>query len=190
MADTRQGGTPSNESMQQRRDSPSKERTPRHMRRDLFDLSSHRLMRRMQDSFDRLFSGSREWPSFFSEAEHMDWAPAIEAFQRGNEFIIRADLPGLSSKDLSIDIGDDSVTISGERAYDHDEEHEGVYRSERSYGAFRRVIGLPEGALTETAKAAFKNGVLEVRMQAPSPSVRRGRRLDITDEGSGQSPQR
>jgi len=189
MAETRQGATPSSEAAQPRTES-SRERTPRHMRRDLFDLSSHRLMRRMQDSFDRLFSGSRDWPSFVSDAEHMDWTPAVEAFQRGNDFIIRADLPGLSSKDLSIDIGDDMVTISGERAYDHDEEHEGVYRSERSYGAFRRVIGLPEGALTETAKASFNSGVLEVRMQAPSPSVRRGRRLDITDEGSGPSQKR
>jgi HSP20 family protein len=157
------------------------------MRRDLFDLSGHRLMRRMHDSFDRFFGNSREWPAFFSDTTHMDWTPAIETFQRGNEFIIRADLPGLSSKDLSIEIGDDAVTITGERAYDHDEEHEGIYRSERAYGAFRRIIGLPEGALTETAKAAFKNGVLELRMQAPSPAVRRGRRLEITDDSPGES---
>jgi len=157
------------------------------MRRELFDLSSHRLMRRMQDGFDRLFSGSREWPSFLGESQHLDWTPAIETFQRGNEFIVRADLPGLSAKDLSIDVGDDAVTISGERAYDHDEEHEGIYRSERVYGSFRRVIGLPDGALTETAKATFKNGVLEIRMQSPSPSVRRGRRLEITEDAAGQS---
>ena len=188
MAETRQGSTPSSEASQQRRELPSKERTPRHMRRDLFDLSSHRLMRRMQDGFDRLFSGSRDWPSFLSDAEHMDWTPAVEAFQRGNDFIIRADLPGLSSKDLSIDIGDDTVTISGERAYDHDAEHEGVYRSERSYGAFRRIIGLPEGALTETAKATFNNGVLEIVVQAPSFDVRRGRRVEIKEGASEQKP--
>ena len=186
MAETRESGSRT-DVPQQRRESSSSERTPRQMRRDLFDLPGHRLMRRMQDSFDRLFSASREWPAIFSDTEHTDWTPAIETFQRGAEFIVRADLPGLSSTDLSIEIGDDAVTITGERAYDHDEEHEGIYRSERAYGSFRRVIGLPEGALAETAKATFKNGVLEVRMQAPSPAVRRGRRLEITDDSPGES---
>jgi len=184
MADTRESGNRT-DAAQERRESTSNARPPRQMRRDLFDLPSNRLMRRMQDGFDRLFSG-REWPSFLGESQHLDWSPAIETFQRGSEFIIRADVPGLSTKDLSIEIGDDVVTIAGERAYDHDEEHEGVYRSERVYGAFRRVIGVPEGALTESAKATFKNGVLEIRMQAPSPSVRRGRRLEITEDGGGQ----
>jgi HSP20 family protein len=186
MAESRESGNRTDPA-QERRESTSNARQPRQMRRDLFDLPSHRLMRRMQDGFDRLFSGSREWPSFFGESQNLDWTPAIETFQRGNEFIIRAEVPGLSPKDLSIEIGDDIVTISGERAYDHDDEHEGVYRSERMYGSFRRVIGVPDGALTESAKATFKNGVLEIRMQAPSPSVRRGRRLEITEDGGSQS---
>jgi HSP20 family protein len=186
MAESRESGNRT-DTAQERRDSTSNPRQPRQMRRDLFDQPSHRLMRRVQDGFDRLFSGSREWPSFLGESQNVDWTPAIETFQRGNEFIIRADVPGLSTKDLSIEIGDDMVTISGERTYDHDEEREGVYRSERMYGSFRRVIGVPDGALTESAKATFKNGVLEIRMQAPSPSVRRGRRLEITEEGGSQS---
>lgn len=186
MAETRESGSRT-ETTQERRESTSKARPPREMRRGPFDLPSHRLMRRMQDGFDRLFGGSRDWPSFLSESQHLDWTPAIETFQRGNEFIVRADLPGLSAKDLSIEVGDDTVTMSGERAYDHDEEHEGIYRTERVYGSFRRIIGLPEGALTETAKATFKNGVLEIRMQAPSPSVRRGRRLEITEDAAGPS---
>ena len=185
MAETRESGSRA-DATQERRESSSA-RAPRQMRRELFDLPSHRLMRRMQDGFDRLFGGSREWPSFLSDTQHLDWTPAVETFQRGSEFFIRADVPGLTAQDLSIEIGDDAVTISGERAYDHDEEHEGVYRSERTYGAFRRVIGVPDGALTETAKATFKNGVLEIRMQAPSQSARRGRRLEITEETGSMS---
>lgn len=186
MAETRESANRT-DAAQERRESASNARPPRQMRRDLFDLPSHRLMRRMQDGFDRLFGGDHEWPSFLGESQHLDWTPAIETFQRGNQFIIRADVPGLTVKDLSIEIGDDVVTISGERAYDHDEEHEGVYRSERVYGSFRRVIDVPDGALTESAKATFKNGVLEIRMQAPAPSVRRGRRLEITEDGGSQS---
>ena len=129
------------------------------MRRELFGPPSQRpFMRRMQDNFDRLFSGAHDWPSLFSEGQ-MDWMPAIDTFQRGNEFIVRADLPGMQRKDITVEIGDDAITIRGERAYDHDEERDGVYRSERGYGSFRRVVPLPEGALAESAKASFKDGV-------------------------------
>jgi HSP20 family protein len=59
-----------------------------------------------------------------------------------------------------------------------------VYRSERSYGSFYREIPLPEGAITEQAKANFKNGVLEITMPAPPEQVRRGRRLEIAEESA------
>ena len=68
------------------------------------------------------------------------------------------------------------------RKREHEEEKGGVYRSERSYGSFHRQIPLPEGAITEQAKANFKNGVLEITMPAPPEQVRRGRRIDITEE--------
>ena len=62
-----------------------------------------------------------------------------------------------------------------------DEEREGVYRSERSYGTFYREIPLPPGTMSDQAKANFQNGVLEVTMPAPPESARRGRRLDISE---------
>jgi HSP20 family protein len=87
------------------------------------------------------------------------------------------DLPGLSKDDLSIELTDDAVTIQGERKAEHKEEREGYYRSERSYGSFCRVIPLPDGAMTEQAKANFRDGVLEVTM--PAPPVPNARRLEI-----------
>jgi HSP20 family protein len=152
---------------------------------DVFDFSPLAMIRRMQDDMDRLFGSfgaGSSWMRPFRDAEAAEWAPAIEAFQRGNEFVVRADVPGLSRDDLSVDIGDDAVTIRGERKYDHQEEREGVFRSERSYGSFCRVVQLPEGTVTDSAKANFKNGVLEITVQAPPQEVRRGRRLEISEE--------
>jgi HSP20 family protein len=149
---------------------------------DLFGFGPFGMMRRMQEDMDRLFGGfggGRAWPALAGEGERIDWAPAVEAFQRGNEFVVRADVPGLSRDDLSVEIGDDQLTIRGERAYDHDEEREGVFRSERAYGSFCRVIPLPEGAVGDSATANFKDGVLEIVVQAPSQEVRRGRRVEI-----------
>lgn len=111
------------------------------------------------------------------------WSPQIETFQRGSEFVVRADLPGLKKDDVKIDITDDSITIEGERREEHEEDREGYYRSERSYGSFYRVVPLPDGAITDSAKANFNNGVLEIVVQAPPREVSRGRRLEIAESG-------
>lgn len=109
-----------------------------------------------------------------------DWSPAVEAFQRGNEFVIRAEVPGMNRQDLTVEANDDSLTIRGERRQERQEDREGVFWTERSYGSFSRTIPLPPGAITDSAKASFHNGVLEIVMQAPSPEARRGRRIDIS----------
>ena len=80
---------------------------------------------------------------------------------------------------MTVEINDDSVSIQGERKREHEEEREGYYRTERSYGSFYRVVPLPEGAITEQAKASFKDGVLEITMPAPPSS--KGRRLEISE---------
>jgi HSP20 family protein len=111
--------------------------------------------------------------------EGPSWAPDIDVFQRGNELVIRADLPGLKKDDIRVDVTEESVTIQGERKREHEEEREGGYRWERSHGSFSRVIPLPEGTIADQAKANFDNGVLEITMPAPPEQVRRGRRLEI-----------
>jgi HSP20 family protein len=115
------------------------------------------------------------------DLEGPSWAPDIDVFQRGNELVIRADLPGLKKDDVKVDVTEESVTIQGERKREHEEEREGRYRVERSYGSFSRLIPLPEGAITDQAKASFDNGVLEITMPAPPEQVRRGRRLEIAE---------
>jgi len=122
----------------------------------------------------------RSWPFQTRQGAGNLWSPQIETFQRGNEFVVRADLPGLKKEDVKIDITDDSLTIEGERREEYQEDREGYYRSERSYGSFCRVVPLPDGAITDSAKANFNNGVLEIVMQAPPREVSRGRRIEIS----------
>jgi HSP20 family protein len=110
------------------------------------------------------------------------WAPEIEVSQHDNELVVRADLPGMKKDDVSVDVTDSDITISGERRQEQQSERGGVYRSERSYGRFYRSIPLPDGVMADQAKATFKDGVLEIRMPALESSAR-GRRLEIT-EGS------
>lgn len=173
-------------------DVPTTRRQPEHTEVRRWDPSQYSsgpwgLMRQMQDQMDRWFGRfglGGGWGSPFASMSRAagvgEWTPAIDAFQRGNEFIIRADVPGMTRNELSVEIGDDSITIRGERKHDEQGEEEGVYWSERSYGTFSRVVPLPPGAIADSAKAKFTNGVLEVTVQAPSAESRRGRKVDIS----------
>jgi len=157
--------------------------------RDPYRRSGHTFG--LMDDLDRIlhdFGLGRGWRPGFGRswmksperaAEWDAWMPNVEVFQRGNELVIRAELPGLKKEDVKIDVTDAAITIQGERRREEEEDHGGIYRSERSYGSFRRIIPLPEGAITDQAKAGFRDGVLEILMPAPPEHVTRGRRLEI-----------
>ena len=123
---------------------------------------------------------------FSSPTREGIWAPRVEAFQKGDRFIVRAELPGLKKEDVQVELTDEALTIHGERREEHEEEREGYYQSERQYGQFHRTIPLPEGVIGETAEASFRDGVLEVRMQAAPSEANRGRRLEIKDASEAE----
>ena len=140
------------------------------------------VFQRWNDEMDRLFEDFGFGRNVFSGRQSVGaWAPQIEVFQRGNDLVVRADLPGLRKEDVQVEINDDVLTIQGERKQEHEEEREGVYRNERSYGSFYRAVPLPEGTIADSAKATFKDGVLEIVLQAPPREVSRGRRLEIKE---------
>lgn len=107
------------------------------------------------------------------------WSPQVETLQNGDQYVVRVDLPGLKREDVTVEVGDDQLIIQGERRHEREEDREGYYRSERSYGSFYRAVQLPEGAIADTAAADFRDGVLEVTITAPPREVSRGRRIEI-----------
>jgi HSP20 family protein len=107
------------------------------------------------------------------------WSPQVELFERGNNLIIRADLPGLSRDDIDVEIEDDALVIRGERRNEFEDEQEGYYRSERSYGSFYRAIPLPDNVDASQCNATFKDGVLEVTLPKPQGTQSKTKMIDI-----------
>ncbi len=110
-----------------------------------------------------------------------DFAPPVEVFEADGRFVVRAELPGMKKEDINVEIHDDHMIIEGERKQEFEENREGFYKSEFSFGTFYRRIPLPETADPKDAKAIFRNGVLEVALAAPAIEFT-GKRLEIKDE--------
>ncbi|HEX3250866.1 MAG TPA: Hsp20/alpha crystallin family protein [Pyrinomonadaceae bacterium] len=153
------------------------------------------VMRRFTKDMERLFNDFEEFrfPNFFKdfalsrmEFDRVEWVPRIEVLQRNGQFMVRADLPGLTKDDVTVELMDNVLTLSGERKEEKEEKGEGFYRSERSYGSFYRQIPLPEGAKTEDATATFRNGVLEITMTAPKAETST-RKLEIKEPTEAKS---
>ena len=112
------------------------------------------------------------------------WVPAMDLVETEDEFVLRADLPGLSEGDVGIELEENVLTISGERKVEHEEREGGYYRVERGWGSFARSLTLPEGVSAENIRASFDRGVLEVRV--PKPEESKPRRVAITVGGEAQ----
>ncbi|SRR5712692_1072591 len=152
-----------------------------------FGISPFSFMKRFGEEMDRLFGDfglGHGWvpPALMRESNGATWAPQVEMFEREGQLVVRADLPGLKKEDVKVEFTGNGLTIVGERRSEHEEKGEGYYRSERSYGNFYRRLPLPEGVKTDNATATFRDGVLEIAMQATKREERKARKLEIQGE--------
>jgi len=135
------------------------------------------LMRRIAEDMDHMLEdfgfagagarGLADRPARRGILEREFWSPQVETFRRGDKLVVRADLPGLSKDDIKVELDNDVLSISGERSMEQEDDREGYYLSERSYGRFYRAVPLPEGVSGDQCEATFKDGVLEVTLRAP-----------------------
>ena len=132
----------------------------------------------LQTEMNRLFNSVFDAPAGARNAGTLRrWMPAMDLLEVGDDFVLRADLPGMSEEDVKIELEDSTLTISGERNAEHESKGEGFYRVERAYGSFARSLTLPQGVDAEAVSASFDRGVLEVRI--PKPEQRKPRRIEI-----------
>jgi HSP20 family protein len=142
-----------------------------------------RELNTIQTEMNRLFNSFFDTPTPATGQGAMlrRWIPAMDLVETQDDFVLRADLPGLGEGDVNIELEDNVLTISGERKAEHKEQKEGYYRVERAWGNFSRSLTLPEGVDPESVQASFDRGVLEVRI--PKPEQRKPRKVAISVGG-------
>ena len=132
----------------------------------------------LQSEMNRLFNSFFDAPAGGENGGALRrWVPAMDLVETEEHFVLRADLPGLNEDDVSIELEDNVLTVSGERKSEHEERKEGFYRIERATGRFARSLTLPEGVDPDAVQASFDRGVLEVRV--PKPEERKPRKVQI-----------
>lgn len=135
----------------------------------LLDLRSE-MNQLFEDFFRRPFDLS---PFREESALGGDFIPHMDVSETEKEINISAELPGMNVEDIDISMTGNSLTIKGEKKSEKEEKGERYYRSERSYGSFRRSIPLPEEVEEEEIEATYKNGVLKVKLPK-SPETQKG----------------
>jgi HSP20 family protein len=133
----------------------------------------HREMNRLFDDVFRGFSPLGR-PSPLMEGQ-FGW-PRLELSETDKTVTVSAELPGLSDKDVQVEIANGILSIRGEKKAERSDESKFV--SERYYGSFQRQMPL-EGVEEDKAQADFKNGVLTVTIPKSEQSNRNVKRIAI-----------
>jgi len=130
------------------------------------DFLEHRL---------RPFSPERWWPTTGMEIP----TPSVDLYEEKDDIVVKAELPGMEKDNIEVNLSDNRLTIKGEKKKEEEVKKEGYYRSERSYGSFVRSLELPSEVQTDKIKAAFKNGVLEIRLPKTEEAKKRETKVKI-----------
>ena len=109
----------------------------------------------------------------------VSWTPRIEIVLEHNELKVRAELPGVEPKDVTVEIKNERLVLKGTRHSAFETSKEEYFKTECLYGEFFRAIPLPEGAIAEAATAVFANGVLEIRLPVPPRPEPKTRKVNV-----------
>jgi HSP20 family protein len=127
----------------------------------------------LQNRLDRIFAGSL--PGLVAE-EPMEWLPAVDMKETEDEFVMTAELPGMTEKDVDIEVEQNVLTIKGEKKSEREEKNgkNGHWHIvERSYGSFARSFTLPPAVEAGKIAARFDAGVLTVHLPKRKESTAR-----------------
>ncbi len=129
----------------------------------------------LRDDMDRLFN------TFFgrhlTEESEGVWLPVLDIEEDNENFMVKAELPGLKKEDVKISVRGNLLTIAGERKQEEEVKGKTYHRVERQYGKFSRTISLPSEVDVNKIKAVYKDGVLHITL--PKPETFKSKEVEV-----------
>ncbi|GAB6906613.1 Heat shock protein Hsp20 [Desulfosarcina cetonica] len=122
------------------------------------------------DFFGDLFRGE-------DEAREQLWNPKVDIFEEDDQYVVKAELPGVEKDKITIDVNGRVLTVKGDRANEKEVKEKNYYRRECSYGTFQRSFTLPDETDSEKIKAEYKDGILKVNI--PKPETRQAKKIAV-----------
>jgi len=113
----------------------------------------------LRDEIDRFFESPLARTS-----EFLGWTPAFDVYEEKDNYVVKAELPGMKREDINVSIQGGDLVISGERKSETTNERAEVYRSERYFGKFQRAVSLPTTVSPANVRAEYKDGVLTITL--------------------------
>jgi HSP20 family protein len=131
----------------------------------------NRTIRDLQREVDSIFD------QFFGRGSDDDtsavWAPRTDLSETDDAFRIRLDVPGMTKDDIAINLQNNTLTVSGERSSERQEDGEEYVRVERAFGNFHRTFTLPDAVDPDRVEATYDEGVLTINVPKTETSTRR-----------------
>ena len=116
----------------------------------------------------------------FPVRDTRNWSPAVDVKETDNSFVLTTDIPGLTKKDIKVNVANGKLSISGERTYETDQENDNYHYRERRFGTFDRSFKLPDTVDEEKISASFKNGILIVALPKHANILPKEREIKVS----------
>jgi HSP20 family protein len=106
--------------------------------------------------------------------------PTIDVQDRGNHFILVAELPGFGKDEVEVQVHDNALELRAEKKTDSENKNGDGTSTQRSYTYFHRYLSLPEQVRTDKVDGTMKNGILELKLPKKEPKLKAlSRRIDL-----------
>jgi HSP20 family protein len=147
------------------------------------------MLNALQDDLDRFWRvpfriGPPGFPFGRITGSVADFAPRMDVYEQDNTIVIKAELPGLKSDDVQVELDDGGLVIRGQSQAEQELKEGAYYRAERSFGSFYRRLPLPFEVQPDQIHASMTDGVLEVRIPRPAQNETEPKRIPVTSSDS------
>jgi HSP20 family protein len=111
------------------------------------------------------------------DGDYGSWVPPVDILERGDDLVIRAELPGLKREAIEVRVEENTLVLAGERRHEYEMQEDKIHRSERVFGSFTRRFALPATVDPERIRARYSDGVLEIVL--PKAEEAKPRKIEI-----------